>query len=558
MFLTLRTIVLLLSLSLATGGAAFTVFSAFDPAPFEGDPGTDYGLDTDGDGAYDWLVVEADVTLPDAGNWDISASLLSSTPPATGDCLGPYPIPVRYETIWPEYVLASAYERYFFPAGAQTVRFAFLGTDIHRSGVDGPYLVRAVLYNGDVPRFLDPGLIMPEPYPWPSGVTWNATTQAYRATDFEELVRPVRFTGTYADVPVHVDDDGLYDLLEIRADVVVTTPGLFSVNGDLHTAPTDPNQGWWSVAWAYDDVRLDTRDTSVVLRFRGDQIRMGGQDGPWGFSLTIYGMNDWYNGTGVVDPGLSYPYPYYPETLCGRTAPYAASDYDDTMEIARYTGAFEEATDDWDADGRYDALRVRAEVEVYLSSGFDLVGTLRSGDGRTEITGFQTTTWWSDGLTWAEFSFYGPDIQARGLDGPYEAVLSITPSVARIAPLTTYRTAAYLATDFDEGLPGGGNRTHWIADLQARVAPDGSATATVLVQRGDDPLTYVIEDTIALALFDSLGGLLWTYQDRVYLPSGGSTWSVSSSMGVLTPGLYSLMATLGADRASSVTISFAV
>src|SRR5213596_1103464 len=73
--LTGRTIVLFITMALATGGAAWGVHSLMTAA---GDAGSDYGLDTNGNAHFDWLVVEATVSLPRAGTWDISADLSSS------------------------------------------------------------------------------------------------------------------------------------------------------------------------------------------------------------------------------------------------------------------------------------------------------------------------------------------------------------------------------------------------------------------------------------------------------------------------------------------------
>src|SRR5205823_4604024 len=144
MILTTRAIGVLLTMALATGGAAW----GFHTFLSDGDgAGSDHGLDTDGNGKFDWLVVEADVTLPQAGTWDVSADLSTSSPPASDSCGfsgKPVPMPmVRTDSA--SFPIAWVYERYFFPSGGQTVRMAFAGTDIARAGVDGPYAVHAVL-----------------------------------------------------------------------------------------------------------------------------------------------------------------------------------------------------------------------------------------------------------------------------------------------------------------------------------------------------------------------------------------------------------------------------
>src|SRR3990172_6807069 len=145
MWPTARTIAILLTLGLASGAAALGVNAFLSSS---GDAGSDHGLDTDGDGRFDWLVVEAQVVLPEAGTWDVYASLSAESASASS-CGSWYrqPLPVM-ETGPLSVPIASTYERYFFPSGAQSVRMAFDGEDIVRAEADGPYVVQASLTLG--------------------------------------------------------------------------------------------------------------------------------------------------------------------------------------------------------------------------------------------------------------------------------------------------------------------------------------------------------------------------------------------------------------------------
>src|SRR5437870_7598046 len=127
--LTGRTIALLVTMALAAGGAAWGVHALMSAA---GDVGTDYGLDTNGNGTFDWLVVEAQVSLPQAGTWEISADLSSSNPPPSGSCgygaLPPVPI-LAGGTLSPTpdaSPIAYVYERYFFKIGRASCREGLL------------------------------------------------------------------------------------------------------------------------------------------------------------------------------------------------------------------------------------------------------------------------------------------------------------------------------------------------------------------------------------------------------------------------------------------------
>ena len=454
MMLTGRTMVLLVTMALATGGVAFGLHALLGAA---GDVGTDYGLDTNGNGTFDWLVVEAQVALPQAGTWDISADLSSPNPPPSGSC--GYGVPPPVGILAPgtsptpsAYPIAYVYERYFFTEGTQTVRMAFAGTDIARSGVDGPYRVHARLSIGGLPY-----MTLRPIGDWGGPIVeWNYTTKAYAASQFEQPVRPAIFTGGHADSAVDLDADGLADFLEIRADVHVNLAGHYTLSGYLSKG-TGTNVVRF-IASAYRDFDLATTETSVVLRFRGDQIVQAGVDGPWDFSLTLFYGPIIYAG-GNATPGpigtILPPQPaYYPETLCGTTSTYRAADFDPTVELIRYTGRFQELTPDRNGDGTFDALVIRAEVEVFETASFDLSGLLAAASGSPEIAKSFSQVCLQEGTQWAEFSFAGPNIRAAGIDGPYQATLSITPTARGIDPTTTYTTMAYHATDFDANSTG--------------------------------------------------------------------------------------------------------
>jgi len=541
MILTIRTIGLLLTLALATGGAAWTVHAIMNP---EDGAGTDYGLDTDGNGTFEWLVVEADVSLPEAGTWDVYADLSVTKPPAYGSCDlgGGVPIPMlrASEMYGP---IAWVYERYFFPAGPQTVRMAFTGTDIERAGVDGPYFIHARLSLGGFPYG---GIRAPEPYPSGLFVEWNYTTRSYAASDFEAPLRPASFTGAHADSAVDIDADGLADFLELTADVHVNVTGHYSLSGYLTQGAG--SDAFRMVTYAYRDFDLRIGDTQVFLRFRGDAIRQTGVDGPWNFTLTLYGPVEYpYLETiGLPEQDLRPGFVTYPEMLCGSTAAYRASEFDDTVEFLRYTGRFEEATPDLDVDGLHDALVVRAEVEVLLPAGFDVEGILRPDGGSAEVARAGGQVWLPEGRQWVEFAFPGYQIRVGGLDGPYEGTLSLTPTEWGIDPTTTYITRSYRAADFDDDVAG--TRGYWIGDLSAGPV-ETSLAISVRIVRGDDLLTIVYEDMLEVTVTDSTGSIVGSFTARVYLPSGGSEQAFSFSVEKIVAGTYTIRAVLGpADR----------
>jgi len=437
--------------------------------------------------------------------------------------------------------IAWTNERYFFPVGSQTVRMSFNGTEIARAGVDGPYAVHARLSLGGMPYM---GMPVPEPIPADGFVEWNYTTRAYAVSEFEPPVRTAFFTGGHTDSAVDVDADGLADFLGLTADVHVNTAGHYSMYGTL--SKESGSDAIRSIAYAYRDFNLTTDDTTVFLRFRGDQLRQTGLDGPWDFALTLFGPVDLpVVAIGPPTGGLLRPVPIsYPETLCGSTRAYRATDFDDTVEFLRYTGRFEESTPDRDGNGKYDALVVRAEVDVLLGAGFAVSGVLRSVGGSVELARATGQLWLRDGLQWVEFVFPGPQIRGSGVDGPYEGMLSITPGPAGIDPTRTYITKAYRAADFDnESL---GTRGYWISNVTA--TPTGSNLAIAVgVTRGPDMLALVFEDSLEVRVTNATGAFVGSFQTKVYLASSGTEQSFTFSVSGLSAGRYTVTVILGPE-----------
>src|SRR3989442_3617909 len=145
----------------------------------------------------------------------------------------------------------------------------------------------------------------------------------------------------------------------------------------------------------------------------------------------------------------SYSYSIFFFLMIRRPPRSTLFPYTTLFRSLRYTGRFEVLTPDRNGDGTYDALVIRAAVEVCATSSFGVSGLLAGAAGSPEIAKSFSQVWLQDGLRWAEFSFAGPDIRLRGIDGPYLATLSITPGARGIDPTTTYTTLAYHATDFD-------------------------------------------------------------------------------------------------------------
>jgi len=547
--------ILVVTASLLTGGA-LVVFTG-------GADGSDHGLDTDGDGLYDWLVVEMPLAA-DAANYYNVYAILGTRTPFGGGCLGggmPGPLPlgppvpilggnpgIAYPETNPDvvYPISWAMVRAFYEKGDHTVSLAFRGTDIGYAGVDGPYEVRAIVFPdgqwGD-PRMGGPGIL-----PMPTFRPWSYTTQGYDASAFEQPRFAIRFTGTYEDRGVDENGNGRYDYLVVEAPADVNLAGPYTFGATL-TAAMDGNwtyndyPTYW-ISSTYGTVDLAEGRQTVEVRFNGGDIWASGVSGAMDFAIFIsYDMGYGYGGdgrNGTVPPPLlpdfTLPtgFDAYGDALCGATSEYRHEQWDELVEPAEFTGAFADRGEDYDADGLYDALAVDVGVNVTAPSRFEFSGQLMSGDGGTFISSDWQDLYLNPGEQTLTLRFSGPAIAASGVDGPYRVDISL---VARRDPQTTYTTGPYAHTDFDAD----GNNTRgmiWIADLSA----DASEIRTT-VERGLDLLTVVMEGTVHVQTWAADGTLAFEGNGTVSLSSGGDKATLTFAWSP-APGTYVVAATL--------------
>nr|QNO57658.1 hypothetical protein LLBILDAL_00018 [Methanosarcinales archaeon ANME-1 ERB7] len=237
---------------------------------------TDYGIDIDGEGLYEYLIIDVGVNVIAAGNYSLMGYL--------------------YDANGTEIVWATNFTH--LNIGNQTVQLNFDGKTIYKQGIDGPYYLKYLgIYDENrkqIARVLD-----------------AYATSAYNYTDFEAPLAV--FTSDYTDYGIDFDSDGLYDYLTIDVEVNVITAGNYSLMGYLY----DVNES--EIVWSIDYYgSLDVGNHTMHLDFDGKTIQMHGVNGPFylkNLVLSLSGEN-WtlidyipeayntsaYNYTNFVDP----------------------------------------------------------------------------------------------------------------------------------------------------------------------------------------------------------------------------------------------------------------
>src|SRR2546427_364006 len=181
---------------------------------------------------------------------------------------------------------------------------------------------------------------------------------------------------------------------------------------------------------------------------------------------------------------------------------------------------------------------------VKLVALFGVSGLLRAVGGLAELARATDSLWLRDGVQWVAFVFPGSQIRGSGVDGPYEATLSITPGPSGIDPTTTSLTKSYRAADFDNDSVG--TRGYWISNVTA--TPTGSNLAIAVgITRGPDMLAIVFEDTLEVRVTDSAGTIVGSFQAKVNLASSGTEQSLSFSVDGLSAGRYTVTVILGPE-----------
>ncbi len=205
-------------------------------------PHSDSGYDANGNGLFDFLLVNASVQITAPGNFTVSGTLHDAN------------------NTLQIYNLTSA----GLPAGPANLTIWFDGRPINQSGIDGPYTVDLVLFNENF-SLLDFG---------------THTTQPYSHLDFDPV--PAFMTPPHPDSGQDTNANGLFDLLNVDVQVQVNVPANYSASAFLHDA------SFTLTLFTFASVFLPIGPGSIRVSFPGGPINQSGIDGPYTVELQLY------------------------------------------------------------------------------------------------------------------------------------------------------------------------------------------------------------------------------------------------------------------------------
>lgn len=310
--------VLLLSVLLGVAGLSFTISpgrAAEAQAQFL-PPHADTGMDTNGNGLIDQLVVNATVNVTVAGTFVTEGTLHDPT----------------------FALLVSTSNVSDLAVGVHVLSLTFYGPAIARASVAGPFDADLVLRDAGTFGFLDAD---------------THTTSAYLSTDFEA---PPSFMAAHTDNGIDTDANGAFDFLVVNATVNITSASSFLLRGLLRRANTS------LFLTTSNQTSLEAGIHVVSLHFAGPFINVSGVDGPYTVDLRLF-----ESGSGLRFDTDSYT-----------TASYSHLDFDGPP--AAFAPPHSDFGLDTDSNGLFDYLVVNASLQVSDPGLFEIEGSLREAN----------------------------------------------------------------------------------------------------------------------------------------------------------------------------------
>ncbi len=417
-------------------------------------------VDYDGDGMPEYLVTRAVVSVPESGDYGVTATLAE---PGTGT------------------VIAQTTGDVELDRGENIFGSGFWAPEIRKSEISGPYLVRLTFVREQSDEFLEPTV-----GPDMLGRVYESTftTPAYDWRSFQEQPVVIKVNGPVTSAVTDLDSDGRADLYEINVPLRVNRVGTYGIRAYSDSLALQPAAN--GLAPAGNDpqfMALSPGEQLVTLSVPAQTVYLSGVDGPVQYRITVSDSqleSDPYGPSRLVespefapppdgyDLGLRDPY-VLPPTPLGLKAETTFSetihwyDFEAPWMPIEFTGAVTDHGTDLDQDGLFDYLTVDAEVHVLQAGSYDLSGTLYvQGAAPSSLALTRTvptmdyvvTTAWTrhtlgEGYMSVGLDFAGAEILAAGHDGPYMAKLRIVPAHVRIDPVVAHTTALYTLSQFE-------------------------------------------------------------------------------------------------------------
>ena len=313
-------------------------------------------VDTNSNSLYDELRVSVDVDVVDAGEYRVAAVLLDDV----GNAIG------------------SAGVRSQLAAGSNSIDLVFSGQEIYASGTSGPYTVAEVV--------LSTGGLRLEDF-----VPTLGTTAAYDYRSFEHF--PVLIDrDSFTDSGVDVDDDDLYDELQVTGSVDVDNAGTYAINARL-VAGDRTELGEFSTS-----AFLDVGTNEFTMTFPWTPIRDAEINGPYAVEdLSIYPLS--------ANDVLGY-----------LVLAHTTAAYDSTGDVGRVTfESLRAQIDAFELSGDIDNRGIARSLGAKLNAAEASVETGNIETARNQLDALRSELWAQRGKHISEIAYLELDADVAQL-----------------------------------------------------------------------------------------------------------------------------------------------
>jgi signal peptidase I len=289
----------------------------------------DRGVDTDGDGGFNYLEIDVEIDVVEPGFYEVHGS-------------GFRDAEYNYVNIWSS---GSGY----LEAGIQVLTLSFDGPTIYSSGVNPVYVSSISLFEAE--GYNQIGQISDVPL-----------SQVYSHTNFDFLAI---LTGVIHDQGLDTDGDGSFDYLEIGVEINVDEAGTYEVSA---SGLRDVDGNYIDV-WDSESARLDYGLHVVNLGLYGPKIYHSEVDPRYVSEISLYPM--------VYEDRFGF---HERQEILRDTPLSREYSYTEFDSRASFTGSIFDRGVDADGDGSFDYLEVGVEINVtdsgeYEISLWGLIGT---------------------------------------------------------------------------------------------------------------------------------------------------------------------------------------
>jgi hypothetical protein len=387
--------------------------------------------------------VQLVLTNPPTGVWTVRATLPAGSPDVYGSLTAIMTggLGVSALTSRPDYAVGDTVTLGVVAFDASgPVAGASVTANVYQEGQEDSPTVVTLVDDGNPPDAqADDGLYSARLALLPAGsylveaVLQSGPRRAVAGTSFEVEARLARFSGTATDGGVDTNGDGLFDHVALSLGVEVDDPGSYSVHARLSAA------GGRTLSAGTQQV-LGPGTAAVAVPFGASAIKTFlAADGPWTIDEAVL--------TRLDDTGIPVRVADVRRGL-GLTGPYLLAQLQRPITVIPL--ALADVGLDTDADGLFDFLRVRFDIDTRQAGAYTWTGDLRAADGT--VLGVASGSAFLDaGVNTVEFLFPGLPIGQSGQNGPYTVgnVAAYGPPNAAAVVDELGSTQPYAVTQFE-------------------------------------------------------------------------------------------------------------